>query len=291
MKCKLCNSEDIIEKYIIDKFSKDFLIYECKNCNFMFQNTDVENAYKFYTEEYYKQTQDYSYIDEREKEHFARYVWKKRFKILKKLEKTTGKDKNFLDVGCSFGGLMKVSEENGYKAYGVEVSEYSGKYSKERFGKDRVFIGSIENVKLPEEKFSIVTMIEVIEHIVDPLKAIFNIYNSMKKGGVLLIQTANMSGLQAKLFGKKYHYFLPGHISYFNHKNLKNLLKEIGFNKIKVYGGVEFGLLPKLLKSRGDFKSLPDYLKWIRISLYHLISKIKICGLFFTSSMVVIARK
>ncbi|MGC8765684.1 MAG: class I SAM-dependent methyltransferase [Brevinematia bacterium] len=291
MVCRLCQSENVAEKYKISKFSNPFLVYQCNNCGFMFQDTTPENAYAFYNEGYYRKEQEYSYIDEREKERFARYVWKKRFKILKRLEKTTDKVKNFLDVGCSFGGLMQVAKENGYEAYGVEVSEYATRFLRERFGADKIFTGSIEEVNLPEDSFSIVTMIEVIEHILNPVKAILNVYKSMKKGGVLLIQTANMAGLQAKIYGENYHYFLPGHISYFNHKNLKMLLEKVGFEKIKIYGGVEFGLLPKLLKSRGDFNSSLDYLKWIRISLYHLASKLRIGNIFFTSSMVIIARK
>ncbi len=290
MECKICKSRNIIEKYKIERFSLPFLVYKCRNCGFLFQEIDEEKAYSFYTRGYYEGKETYSYQDERKNEKFAGYVWRKRIDILARMEKTLG-EKNFLDVGCAFGGLMKVAEEKGYKSYGVEVSEYSGGYAMERFGKDRIFIGSIENIALPRDFFSMVTMIEVIEHIVNPKKAILNIYNSMKKDGVLLIQTANMRGLQAKIYGKNYHYFLPGHVSYFNDKNLKNLLKQSGFSKIKVYGGVEFGLLPKLMKSRGDFNSPHEYLKWIRIALYHLLSKIRIGNLFFTSSMVIIARK
>lgn len=291
MNCRLCSSNEIIEKYIIDNFTPGFKIFECKNCGYLFQDIDKNNAYKFYTEEYYSQNQEYSYIDERKKEKYARYVWEKRVKILKKIEKTKGLIKNFLDVGCSFGGLLKVAEENGFSPYGVEVSEYSGSYASNRFGKEKIFIGSIEDIFLPQNFFSVITMIEVIEHILNPKIAIEKLYNSLKEGGILLIQTANMAGLQAKIFGKNYHYYLPGHLSYFNHKNLKKLLKDIGFKWVKVYGGVEFGLVPKLLKSRGDFKSFKDYFKWFRIAFYHFLSKLRIGDLFFTSSMVIIARK
>ncbi len=291
MNCKICGKAQVFKLYEISKFYEPLIVFKCKDCGFIFQNIPKEKAYIFYSEEYYTGKQSYSYIDERKMEKFARYVWEKRVKVLKSLEKTNEKDKNFLDVGCSFGGLLKVAKENGFTPYGVEVSAYSGKYAMDLFGRENVFIGSIEDISLPENFFSIITMIEVIEHIFDPYKALKNLYNSLREGGIILIQTANMSGLQANIYKENYHYFLPGHISYFSHKNLKNLLKKIGFSKIKVYGGVEFGLLPKLLKSRGDFKTPKDYLKWIRIIFYHILSKIRIGDLFFTSSMVIIARK
>ncbi|MCX7821613.1 MAG: class I SAM-dependent methyltransferase [Brevinematales bacterium] len=291
MNCRLCCSEEINEKYVINNFNQPIKIFECENCGFMFQEVEKNLAYKFYTEDYYSNKQEYSYLDERKKENFSRYVWEKRVKILKNLEKTKVLDKNFLDVGCSFGGLLQVAKENGFNPYGIEVSDYSGGYAKKRFGSDKIFIGSVEDIDLPDNFFSVITMVEVVEHIFDPKIALVKLYNSLLEGGIILIQTANMAGLQAKIFGKNYHYYLPGHLSYFTHKNLKKILKDVGFKWVKIYGGVEFGLLPKLLKSRGDFSSFKDYLKWIRISFYHFMSKLRIGGLFFTSSMVVIARK
>ncbi len=69
------------------------------------------------------------------------------------------------------------------------------------------------------------------------------------------------------------------------------LLKEKGFEKIKVYRPVDFGLLPKLLKSQHSFKTLFDYRAWFRISRYHLLSKLCLGNFSPTSSMVIYAFK
>ena len=100
-----------------------------------------------------------------------------------------------------------------------------------------------------------------------------------------------MDGVQAKSEKDDYHYFMPGHLSYFTKKNLTNLLKEVGFSKVKVYRPVEFGLLPKLLKSKQHFKKKRDYLKWFRISYYHYKSMIHFGDFSLTSSMVIYATK
>jgi ubiquinone/menaquinone biosynthesis C-methylase UbiE len=186
---------------------------------------------------------------------------------------------------------MKVAQELGYKVTGIEVSDYAGNYTKKRFGKESVLIGNIEEIKLPENYFSIVSLIEVLEHILDFRKALNNIISSMKRGAVIVIQTADMDGLQARLFGPKYHYYLPGHLSYFSRTTLTILLKSIGFRKIKFIGGVEFSLFPKLIKSKSGFKKWTDYFKWIKISIYHLLSRIAIGRFHLTSSMVVAAWK
>ena len=98
-------------------------------------------------------------------------------------------------------------------------------------------------------------MIELIEHLKDPVSAIDECFRLLKKDGILVIQTANMDGLQARIKGEGYSYFLPGHVSYFSRRNLTEALLRAGFRGVRAFIPVEFGLMPKLLKSRGSFKT------------------------------------
>ena len=134
-------------------------------------------------------------------------------------------------------------------------------------------------------------MIELLEHEKNPAHAVRESYRLLKKNGLLVIQTANMDGMQARILKDNYAYYMPGHVSYFTKRSLTYILKKAGFRKIKIYFPVEFGLLPKLLKSRYSFKSYFDYLKWLRISYYHFISKIRFGNFAATSSMVIYALK
>jgi SAM-dependent methyltransferase len=291
MICRICGSENIGDKYRIVRFDPHFSIKECKRCGFLFQEIDVGKSNSFYGRGYYEGNSFYTYIDERKEEQACRAVWNKRFGKWSGWDRTGPPGGDYLDIGCAFGGLMQVAMEHGYHPYGVEVSEYSGNYTKKRFGAASVFIGNIEEMELPGNKFSILSLIEVIEHLYDPKKALLKAYASMKKGGVIIIQTADMDGLQARLFGPGYNYFLPGHLSYFSRSNLSKLLESTGFLNIKFIGGVEFGLLPKLIKSGYGFKKWTDYFKWLKISIYHYISKITLGRLHLTSSMVLVAWK
>ena len=167
---------------------------------------------------------------------------------------------NFLDIGCSFGGLMKAASRY-YVPHGIELSPYAGSHAKELFG-DRVHIGTLADHTFPERYFSVITMIELLEHLPDPAQALRECYRLLDENGLLVIQTANMDGLQARIYGPGYAYFMPGHISYFSRRNLVMALKGCGFDTIRVFYPVEFGLLPKLKKSRGSFMSIFDYLAW-----------------------------
>lgn len=291
MHCRLCGTPDLPLKYIIQGFDQPFSIYQCPRCGFEQQDIDPARAGEFYDQAYYQGSAAYSYTDERQQEQASRLVWQARVARLRRMDHSRASQKVWLDVGCAFGGLMQTAREAGYGPYGVEISDYSGDYAARRFGPDRLYIGSIEEIRLPADLFSVVTMIEVIEHLYDPRRALQNIYSSMKKGGVLLVQTANMAGLQARLAGRRYHYYLPGHLSYFNRYNLADSLRQAGFRRVRFVGGVEFGLGPKLAKTRLLQGGRIGLKTWLRISLYHLLSRIPLGRQRLTSSMVMLAWK
>lgn len=291
MKCRLCGAERTALKWRIERFDKPFDVFECAQCGFQFQDIAPEDAYRFYDEGYYTGGNTFTYLDERRMEEASRIVWKDRFRRWARLDESDSETKEYLDVGCAFGGLMQVAGEFGYVPSGAEVSEYSGGYARQRFGKDRVVIGNIETMTLPENRFSIVSMIEVIEHLADPKRAMENVFRSMQDGGLLVVQTADMAGLQAICAGSYYHYYLPGHLSYFTRRNLEELGRAAGFRKTRFYGGVEFALISKLRKSRANFKKWSDYLAWFRICMYHIYSKITLFGKHWTSSMVMMLWK
>ncbi len=285
--CPLCSSREIGEKYLIKRYELPFTIFSCSRCGFLFMNPRFnENTVKsFYNEDYYSGEGNYSYHDERKSEKHSARVWDARIKNIRKYVQNG----NFLDIGSSFGGLLK-SAGRYFTPYGIEVSPYAADHSS-KFPGLTIHNGTLEDHPFAHDFFSVITMVELMEHLGDPAGAVEECFRLLKKGGLLLIQTANMEGLQAQMLGDRYAYFMPGHLSYFSLKNLTGLLKEKGFGKIKVYRPVDFGLLPKLLKSRHGFNSFFDYRAWLGISRYHLLSKLHLGNFSATSSMVVYAFK
>ena len=126
----------------------------------------------------------------------------------------------------------------------------------QKISSETIFIKEVLRIILLNIRmFSVITMIELLEHVSDPVTAVSECFRLLKENGLLVIQTANMDALQAKCLKDKYAYFMPGHVSYFTKRNLVDLLKKTGFKKVKVFYPVEFGLIPKLLKSRYTLSS------------------------------------
>ncbi len=285
--CPLCNSSQLRNLYKIDRYDPSFMVDTCDSCGFIFMNPPFsdETIAGFYQKDYFEGNAQYSYYDERKAKQYACYVWDKRIQVLRK-HVPNG---NLLDVGASFGGLLERAGQY-FSSYGIEFSSYAAAHAREIFG-EKIHNGTLTNHPFRENFFSAITMIELIEHLKDPVTAVEECHRLLKDNGVLVIQTANMRGVQARLYKSRYAYFMPGHLSYFSAKNLKDLLLAKGFSKVKILYPVEFGLWPKLAKSAYNFRSLWDYRHWIRISLYHFISKIHFRNFAMTSSMVVYARK
>jgi len=68
----------------------------------------------------------------------------------------------FLDVGCGMGGLVLGLRETGYKAFGVEISDFCLKNSP---AKKWIIKGNILKLPFKKESFEVVTCFDVIEYL------------------------------------------------------------------------------------------------------------------------------
>ncbi len=284
MICPFCNVETHY-LYTITKFKENFDIYQCKICKLQIKlnKDDLKN---YYNQDYYEGKSEYSYIDERKYLPYFEFVWKARLNTISQYKPPPAR---LLDIGCSFGGFVKSAIGKGYDAYGIDISEYAISYCQNNpLLNNRTFLSDLERYQ-PEHKYDIITMIEVLEHLPEPDKIFKKLHELLNPGGLLIIQTANFDGLQAKLQKQNYHYYLPGHLFYYSKSNLTDFLKKNGFNEFIYFHGVDFGVIPKIKKMKGFFSRKSDYLKIFRVISYHYLSKIYFNHISLTSSLVIYA--
>ena len=293
MRCPVCLSQSSTFSGTIDRFTPAFEVTQCADCGSFYRNPLPKDESVYYDQNYYAQTSQFSYMDERKIYAGSQYVWNARLKQIRKYH-LSGK---FLDVGCSFGGFASTAAQF-FETWGIDISEYVIKEAKVFLEKSDIVpnlfqaeLATLTPKELPENQFSVITMIEVIEHLKNPRQHIEKAYKLLKPGGLLVIQTANMDGYQAVRAGLNYHYFLPGHLTCFTARGLKQMLGDLGFTTFREFIPVDFGLLPKLKKMQTSFTSLFDYIKWVKTSWYHLTSYLRYKGNPVTSSYVLYAFK
>jgi len=106
------------------------------------------------------------------------------------------KDKKALDIGCWTGGTSLLLNALGAEVTAIEeVKKYADtvKFMKDSFGLDSLNVESKSLYDIgPEhhEKYDIVYFPGVLYHVSDPLLALRILYNCLKVGGIILVETA-----------------------------------------------------------------------------------------------------
>lgn len=136
-----------------------------------------------------------------------------------------------LDVGCSSGAFLNAAVKLGYQAEGVEPAEKAAATAKAAGLK--VHQGLLHDAAYPDGRFEAVTLLEVIEHLNDPLPVLQECHRILKPGGILLIGTANAASWTTHAFKGHWDYFSiarhGGHVSFFNPQSLEKLAGQAGF--------------------------------------------------------------
>lgn len=145
---------------------------------------------------------------------------------------TPKKGQKLLDCGAATGFLMGVAQEMGYEVYGVELSEYGANAIAERFGKDRVHQGQLEDANFDGKRFDVISMYDFIEHVRDPEAVLRNAFELLAPGGAISITTPDTSTLTHKVMRSHWSHYKVEHIFYFNRDNLKQLLERVGFRGV-----------------------------------------------------------
>lgn len=137
-----------------------------------------------------------------------------------------------LDVGCGSGLLLQAARDNGWNAQAVDVSASSVEQVRE-LGFD-VFHGELSEAKFEPGQFDVVTAVELLEHLVDPLKVVSEVHRLLRTGGMFWITTPNVRSLTARVKGLDWRSISPPeHLQLFSIEGLRQLFVRAGFREVR----------------------------------------------------------
>ena len=93
-----------------------------------------------------------------------------------------------LELGAAHGGFVATLRLAAYDATGLELSPWIADYARKTFAVP-MLQGPIERQPLPPGSFDLVAMMDVIEHLPDPITTLRTCAALLKPDGVLLVQT------------------------------------------------------------------------------------------------------
>jgi len=161
---------------------------------------------------------------------------------------------SLLDVGCGNGDFLFAAQQAGYRVEGIDISAGSISICQSR-GLTAVKEEFTNFHK--EEKFDLITMWDLIEHLPDPSSFVHHAYCLLKPDGYLMIKTPHVTTTLLKIvqiFPRAAGSFLqtPNHIQFFSHNSLLLVLQNNGFNKLEWLGNRPMRSMPPA----GDFRRL-----------------------------------
>jgi len=100
---------------------------------------------------------------------------------------------------------------------------------------DNVFQGTVDDLAT-NERYDVITLIHVIEHLLDPLTTLRKCHDLLKPDGSLIISTPNSSGLGSRILKKYWRgWEPPRHIYLYNPDTLSTLVQKAGFKIESVF--------------------------------------------------------
>jgi len=99
----------------------------------------------------------------------------------------------------------------------------------------KIFPGDIFGANFKNDSFEVVTMLDILEHLEDPVKELKEANRILKKGGVLYIETINFDNFITKnLISNNYKHMVPAyHLIYFGRRQLRQFLEKAKFKVLK----------------------------------------------------------
>ncbi|HEX2878926.1 MAG TPA: methyltransferase domain-containing protein [Polyangiaceae bacterium] len=155
------------------------LIVRCEGCSFWYKipvrSDDIPESYQG----------DYG-----QDEAVERYMLGEQTRVFyrKVLAGLSARRGRLLDLGCGYGALLEEANRLGYDAQGIDLSNPLVLKARER--------GLNVECKSAEDldevgAFDVVTMLDIIEHVSDPLALLAAARRALKPGGELVVYTPN----------------------------------------------------------------------------------------------------
>lgn len=153
-----------------------------------------------------------------------------------------------LDVGVGTGVFLHLAREAGWSPAGIDVCELGAAKAAEEFGL-QVDVGDFQDFPYEAGTFDCVTMLDVLEHSLDPGRFLARAYDLLRPGGVLFVAVPNqhclltavldrwiwLSGVGARWFLERL--YVSPHLYYFSPRVLRFALERAGFEIVGLRGG------------------------------------------------------
>jgi 2-polyprenyl-3-methyl-5-hydroxy-6-metoxy-1,4-benzoquinol methylase len=149
--------------------------------------------------------------------------------------------RKLLEVGCGTGDFVAFSQEHGFSSVGTEPSiEAAQRAASQGLTVHNMTLDKFV-VHSEAAKFDVVVMINVLEHVPDPVRTLQECKQVLVPGGILCVRVPNdftemQAAAKQKTGADAWWIAVPDHINYFNFASLNQTFDRIGFDTVYTQG-------------------------------------------------------
>jgi SAM-dependent methyltransferase len=228
-RCRLCGAESAALGDIYGEYSRRwYTLAQCPACHFSFVVDPWTEYERIYDEAYYSGRGadpyvDYLYELDHPDTSVRQYEWDGILRVVRRL---TGLEPSsrWLDFGCGNGGLVRhVAGVGACEIVGFEEGWISAQAVKRGIPLiDRAQVQRLTSA------FDVVTAIEVLEHVVEPMEVLRLVRRLLRPDGLFFFTTGNARPWRGRL--RDWRYVIPEmHVSYYEPESIARALETVGF--------------------------------------------------------------
>ncbi len=150
--------------------------------------------------------------------------------LLQRIRREAPQARSLLDVGAGSGLLVEAAGEAGLEAVGVEPS---ARLVAEAVARGlRVEEGVLPHPALSHARFDLVTCIDVIEHVTDPVGLLRAMTAHLAPGGRLVLVTPDVESVAARTLGLRWWHHRLAHVGFLTRQATAEALGRAGLVEV-----------------------------------------------------------
>lgn len=161
--------------------------------------------------------------------------------ILAGLDKRAIAKRRLLDIGAHAGRFMHLADRAGWKAEGIELNPRTARFARARTGLP-VHAVNVEQLPLSERGYGAITLIDVLEHVPDPVTLLSRVDDALEIGGWVVVKVPSGPAQRQKermraLIRRGYRPRLADnlvHVNHFSPAALRESFERVGLKHVTV---------------------------------------------------------
>ncbi len=164
-----------------------------------------------------------------------------------------------LELGCAHGGFVAMMRAAGFEAAGIEISPWVVEFARTTF-EVPMLQGPVEERGIAKASLDVIVLMDVLEHLHDPLASMRHCLGLLEPDGIMVIQTPRY------LEGSSYEDMAAGtgrrleilqsdeHLYLFSHRSIGDLFRRLGARHIVFEPALfaEYDMFPVVSRARLD---------------------------------------